>query len=84
MSNEIKVGEWTVTEEKIWYLGRLHSAGRNAHQWILELAASSCKTLGIDPTTDSVARDICEEIVLHGTPVEEVIAKLQRHLEGGQ
>jgi tetrahydromethanopterin S-methyltransferase subunit B len=48
------------------------------------MAAECCEILGIDPTTDSVARDIAEEIVLHGTPVEEVVAKLQRHLEGGR
>jgi tetrahydromethanopterin S-methyltransferase subunit B len=49
-----------------------------------EMAVQCCYSLRIDPTTDSVAKDIAEEIVLHGTPVDEVIAKLQRHLEGGQ
>jgi tetrahydromethanopterin S-methyltransferase subunit B len=48
------------------------------------MAAECCEILGMDLTTDTIARDIAEEIVLHGTPVEEVVAKLQRHLEGGQ
>ena len=83
MSNEIKVGDWTLTP-----VGKANLDGlRGDANWLrhrLNLMATACvEILGIDPTTDSVARDIAEEIVLHGTPVDEVIAKLQRHLEGG-
>jgi hypothetical protein len=50
-----------------------------------EMAIQCCAIIGIDNHPEnSAARDIAEEIVLHGTPVEEAIAKLQRHLEGGR
>jgi predicted alpha-1,6-mannanase (GH76 family) len=84
MSNEIKVGDWTVTEAGI---NRLNERSRNAgllKDVLSSYASECCEILGIDPTTDSVAHDIAEEIVLHGTPVDEVVAKLQRHLEGGR
>jgi hypothetical protein len=84
MSNEIKVGDWTVTREAINELGCLHQSGRTLSRKLSRFAKECCSILGIDPTTDTIARDICEEIVLHGTPVDEVVAKLQRHLEGGQ
>jgi hypothetical protein len=84
MSNEIKVGNWTITETGITALGRLHRAASLKRQIMQAMSMECAAILGIDPTTDSVARDIAEEIVLHGTPVEEVVAKLQRHLEGGQ
>jgi hypothetical protein len=48
------------------------------------MAVECCDVIGIDRQADSTARDICEEIVLHGTPVDKAIAKLQRHLEGGR
>jgi len=80
MSNEIKA--LAATQR-----GDLHSIHATAN-WLRDRlageAARCCRILGIDPTTDSVARDIAEEIVMHGTPVEEVVAKLQRHLEGGR
>jgi hypothetical protein len=80
MSNEIKA--LAATQR-----GDLHSIHATAN-WLRDRlageAARCCRILGIDATTDSVARDICEEIVLYGTSVDEVIAKLQRHLEGGQ
>jgi hypothetical protein len=84
MSNEIKVGDWTLTATAIRWLNDMHSDACETRGNLEEDAKECCSILGIDPTTDSVARDICEEIVLHGTPVDEVIAKLQRHLEGGQ
>jgi hypothetical protein len=82
--NEIKVGDWTITEAGMRVLRTSHEAGNWLRTGMQNRAAMCCETLGIDPTADSVARDIAEEIVLHGTPVEEVIAKLQRHLEAGQ
>ena len=84
MSNEIKVGDWTLTEagtNRLYGLAVIADMDRKRLQF---MATECCEILGIDPTTDSVARDICEEIVLHGTPVDEVIERLQRHLEGGQ
>jgi hypothetical protein len=84
MSNEIKVGDWTLTPAGLNNLENLRAAGRIVYSRLTDLASQACEVLGINPTTDSVARDICEEIVLHGTPVDEVIAKLQRHLEDGQ
>ena len=83
MSNEIKVGEWTLTPIGIGELNALHRRGCALRQEIDRIAPWACQFFGIDPTTDSVARDIAEEIVLHGTPVDEVIKKLQRHLRGG-
>ena len=81
MSNEIKVGDWAITEAGRLRLVVLHSAGcvlRNA----INVYASECaQILSVDR---GIAKDIAEEIVLHGTPVDEVIAKLQRHLEGGR
>jgi hypothetical protein len=73
-----------ITEHKTTRLKRWHRIAADNRNWLAEAAAGCCEILGVDPTTDSVAKDICEEIVLHGTPVDEVIAKLQRHLEGGQ
>jgi hypothetical protein len=84
MSNEIKVGDWTVTEARLANLATIHLDGYWLRHRMKRMAAECAAILGIDPTTDSVARDICEEIVLHGTPVDEVVAKLQRHLEGGR
>jgi hypothetical protein len=84
MSNKIKVGDWTLTPTAIERLGLLKIAGDDLRRLKAAYAGSCCELIGIDPNSDSVARDICEEIVLHGTPVDEVIAKLQRHLEGGQ
>jgi len=84
MSNEIKVGDWTITREGVKRLKGLHISADWDRAMLQDDAKQCCEILGIDPTTDSVARDIAEEIVLHGTPVEEVVAKLQRHLEGGQ
>jgi hypothetical protein len=84
MSNEIKVGDCTIATYGIRRLRDLRAASKIAGILQSNRASECCEILGIDPTTDSVARDICEEIVLHGTPVDEVIAKLQRHLEGGQ
>jgi len=84
MSNEIKVGDWTITETGMSKLQTMHGMSGYFREMTEQAAAKCCEILGIDPTTDSVARDIAEEIVLHGTPVDEVVAKLQRHLEGGQ
>ena len=84
MSNEIKVGDWTLTEAGLRSLNAMHKRAEILRSRIDRRAVKCCQILGIDPTTDSVARDIAEEIGLHGTPVEEVIAKLQRHLEAGQ
>ena len=84
MSNEIKVGDWTLTQHGIDRLEDLGVRSRIARKVAERTCRECCEILGVDPTTESVARDICEEIVLHGTPVDEVIAKLQRHLEGGQ
>ena len=84
VSNEINVGDWTLTAASLSELQDLSAASFIVRGRLERLAGRCCQLLGIDPTTDSVARDICEEIVLHGTPVSEVINKLQRHLEGGQ
>ena len=84
MSNEIKVGDWTLTEAEHERLKGMHRDACIDRDNLRDDARRCCQLLGIDPTTDSVARDIAEEIVLHGTPVDEVIAKLQRHLEGGE
>jgi tetrahydromethanopterin S-methyltransferase subunit B len=65
-------------------LGRIHIAASLERKTMVAMAMECAAILGIDPTTDSVARDIAEEIVMHGTPVDEVVAKLQRHLEAGQ
>lgn len=62
-------------------LQMIHRRSIELHEMIQRRANRCCVILGIEPTTDSVARDIAEEIVLHGTPVAEAIAKLQKHLE---
>ena len=84
MSNEIKVGDWTITREAITELHSCHATANWLREKMSRETRRCCECFGIDPTTDTIARDICEEIVLHGTPVDEVVAKLQRHLEGGQ
>jgi hypothetical protein len=84
MSNEIKVGDWKVTHTGMRILHDAHAAGESLRRNLANRASQCVEILGIDPTTDSTACDIAEEIVLHGTPVEEVVAKLQRHLEGGR
>jgi hypothetical protein len=80
MSNESKVGDWALTESGKYRLQSIRIVAEILQETLGNLSAECCEILGINPTTDSVARDICEEIVLHGTPVDEVIAKLQRHL----
>jgi len=82
--NEIEVGGWTITPTRLCRLEKLRGDAVWLQHRINHMATECCEILGIDPATDSVARDIAEEIVLHGTPVDEVIAKLQRHLEGGR
>jgi hypothetical protein len=82
--SEIKVGEWTVSLDDAIRLEAISVYSKSAMRIKERRCRECCTILGIDPTTDSVAKDIAEEIVLHGTPVDEVIAKLQRHLEGGQ
>ena len=84
MSNEIKVGDWTITEAAVSRLDDLRRSADITKFKLNRCAKECCLVLGIDPTTESVARDIAEEIVLHGTPVDKVIERLQRHLEGGQ
>ena len=84
MSNEIKVGDWTITPRAIRWLNDMHSDACETRGNLEEDAKECCSILGIDPQADSTARDIAEEIVLHGTPVDEVVAKLRRHLEGGR
>jgi hypothetical protein len=82
--NEIKVGDWTITPTAIQRLHEIHATANGLREMLDRRAVECCEILGIDATTDSVARDICEEIVLIGYSVDEVVAKLQRHLEGGQ
>jgi hypothetical protein len=82
--NEIKVGDWTLTATDKSRLEKLRGDAVWLHHRINHMATECCEILGIDPNADSVAKDIAEEIVLHGTPVDEVVAKLRRHLEGGQ
>jgi hypothetical protein len=82
--NEIKVGDWTLTPTAVENLRQLRGIAQVSKAIEACRCVEACQILGIDPTTDSTARDICEEIVLHGTPVDKVIAKLQRHLEGGR
>ncbi len=82
MSNEVKVGDWTVTEAGI---KRLNERRRNAELLkgvVSSYASECCEILGIDPTTDSLAKDFAEEIVLSGTPVDEAIRNIQAHLQG--
>ena len=84
MSNEIKVGDWTLTEAGLDRLNDLHAIGIDLHRQLEFNAVECCEILGVNPTHGVSAKDIAEEIVLHGTPVDKVVAKLQRHLEGGQ
>lgn len=82
MSNEIKVGDWTLTREGMTELHSCHATANWLREKTSRESRRCCEVLGVNPYADSVAKDICEEIVLHGTPVAEVVAKLQRHLEG--
>lgn len=84
MSNEINIGDWTITEAGINRLTICYRNGNWSRGRLKDEAKRCCEILGIDPNADSVARDIAEEIVLHGTPVYEVIERLKRHLEGSQ
>lgn len=79
--NEIKVGDWTLTEAGIERIEQVSAYSQIANLMRELQCRECCEILGVDPAIDSVAKDICEEIVLHGTPVDEVVAKLQRHLE---
>jgi hypothetical protein len=80
MSNEIKVGDWTITEAGMQRLIGIRVVAGILQETTIQLAGECRDILCMDSNCDSIARDIAEEIVLHGTPVEEVIAKLQRHL----
>jgi hypothetical protein len=82
--NEIKVGDWTITEAGMQRLIGIRIAAGILREAVGNLASDCREILCGDSDCDSTADDIAEEIVLHGTPVEEVVAKLQRHLEGGQ
>ena len=82
--SEIKVGNHTVTDAQRGDLLVAHATGEWLRDRLGGEARRCCRILGVDPAIDSVAKDICEEIVLHGTPVAEVVAKLQRHLEAGR
>lgn len=80
MSNEIKVGDWTLTETGVARLRTMSAIARVNRARLQRFAVECCEILGVDPATDAIARDMAEEIVLHGTPVMEVVAKLHRHL----
>jgi hypothetical protein len=84
MSNTYLIGDRLVTPSKVADLRSLHARAFSLREQLEQLAERSCEILGIDPAGCSLAKDIAEEIVLHGTPVDEVIAKLQRHLEATQ
>ena len=84
MSHESKARYWAVSLDDSIRLEAISTYSKSAMRIKERRCRECCEILGIDPQADSTARDICEEIVLHGTPVDEVIAKLHRHLEGGQ
>ena len=84
VKGEIKVGDRTITEADLQELHANHTAASAMKDAIALMATECCEIFGIDPHADSVARDIAEEIVLHGTPVAEVIERLQKRLEESQ
>ena len=84
MSNTYLIGDRLVTPSEVADLRSLHARAFSLREQLEQLAERSCEILGIDPAGCSLAKDFAEEIVLTGTPVDEVIAKLQKHLEGGR
>jgi hypothetical protein len=86
MSNEIKVGDWTITEAGLDRLDAMHARAHNWHDELEGYAVECCEILGIDPTGCSLAKDFAEAIVLESVPPMEAIGNIKRHfaLEGGQ
>ena len=81
MSNEIKVGDWTLAPIAIERLERMHAEANRLRNRMDIMAIECCEILGIDAAGCSLAKDFAEAIVLESVPVDEVVAKLQRHLE---
>ena len=81
MSNEVKVGDWTVTEAGLGRLNDLHAIAFNWQQQLELFATECCDILGIDAAGCSLAKDFAEEIVLQGVPVDEAIRNIQQYLE---
>jgi hypothetical protein len=84
VKGEIKVGDLTLTQAAIGELTEACERGKWLRLQLCVKAIECCEILGIDPDVDSVAKDIAEEIVLHGTSVAEVIERLQKRLEESQ
>lgn len=45
------------------------------------MAAECCKLLGVDPESESIDRDWCDEIVFHGTAPILVIQRIEANRE---
>jgi hypothetical protein len=84
MSNEIKVGDWTITPTAIQRLHEIHATANGLREMLDRRAVECCEILGIDPAGCSLAKDFAEEIVLTGTPVEEAIRNIQAYQEAGR
>ena len=84
MSNEIKVGDWTLTPTGINSLENLHSEANRLRNRMDMMAIECCEILGIDAAGCSLAKDFAEAIVLESVPVDEAIRNIQRHLEVGR
>lgn len=53
--------------QKLDRLIHLHARGRQLHEQLEAVAAECCDVMGVDPSSDTIERDWCDEIALHGT-----------------
>jgi hypothetical protein len=80
MSNEIKVGDWTITPTGFNSLENLHAEANRIRNRMDSMAVECCEILGIDPAGCSLAKDFAEAIVLESVPPMEAIGNIKRHL----
>ena len=60
-------------------LQRLRILGAHYREQMAGAAAQCCELLGVDPDDDSVMRDWCDEIVLHGADPQMAIDRIHKH-----
>lgn len=57
-------------------IDRIHAKGKQLNEQREALAADACRFFGVDPERDTYERDLCNQIVYHGTQPDIVASML--------
>lgn len=69
------------TAQTLDRLTHLHARGSLLRNELEAMAAECCTLLGVDPESESIDRDWCDEIVFHGTAPTLVIQRIEANRE---